>query len=71
MNEYFSGISDIEGLNDKLPEDEVYDEIIPLLENISVSQEEVATAMKNLKINSSPGPDGITNLSLCNTSETM
>ena len=71
MNDHFVGISNIQGPDDPIPEVEEYSDNMQILEDVEVMEDEVKSAIKNLKINSAPGPDGVTNLALTRTSTYM
>ena len=71
LNQHFVNISKISGIDDPIPEDlpDVDDQAI--LGDINFTQKEVPAAMKDLKSDSAPGPDLITNLALIRTADTM
>ena len=71
FNEHFANISRIPGIDDPIPEDMIYEEECPQLEDMVFKKEEVAMAMKQMKVDSAPGPDEITNLALSKTADTM
>ena len=71
FNQHVANISKISEIDDPIPVDTVFDEDCPQLDSMNFTDEEVAKAMKCLKVDSATGPDQISNLALTKTADTM